>query len=88
MTGPFVWQIMDARDVRGKSTAATTTTKEAPRERRMLKVTMTDGYSRVIVLERMRWSNVSGAGEVGKAVDARDEGFGERFETVDDDAFR
>ena len=29
-----------------------------------------------------------GAGEVGKAVDARDEGFGERFETVDDDAFR
>ena len=64
MTGPFVWQIMDARDVsRGKSTAATTTTKEAPRERRMLKVTMTDGYSRVIVLERMRWSNVDQAPE-------------------------
>ena len=63
MTGPFVWQIMDARDVsRGKSTAATTT-KEAPRERRMLKVTMTDGYSRVIVLERMRWSNVDQAPE-------------------------
>ena len=62
MTGPFVWQIMDARDVsRGKSTA--TTTKEAPRERRMLKVTMTDGYSRVIVLERMRWSNVDQAPE-------------------------
>ena len=48
----------------------------------MLKATMTDGYSRVIVLERMRWSNGPGAGEVGKAVDARDEGFGERFETV------
>ena len=69
VTGPFVWQIMDARDVsRGKSTAtattaATTTTKEAPRERRMLKVTMTDGYSRAIVLERMRWSNVDQAPE-------------------------
>ena len=63
MTGPFVWQIMDARDVsRGKSTAATTAAKEA-RERRMLKVTMTDGYSRVIVLERMRWSNVDQAPE-------------------------
>ena len=69
VTGPFVWQIMDARDVsRGKSTAtatatAATTTKEAPRERRMLKVTMTDGYSRAIVLERMRWSNVDQAPE-------------------------
>ena len=39
--GPFVWQINERRVARGKSTAATTTTKEAPRRGRMLKVTMT-----------------------------------------------
>jgi len=69
--GPFVWQIVDARDVsrarmndEGKANELDfdeNEEKEKSTGRRMLKVTATDGYSEIVILERLGWSSVDRA---------------------------
>ena len=70
--GPFVWQIVDARDVsrarmndEGKANELDFDENEEDKEKstnkRMLKVTATDGYSEIVILERLRWSSVERA---------------------------
>jgi hypothetical protein len=65
--GPFVWQIVDARDVsrarmndERKANELDFDDFEEDKEkstnsRRMLKVTATDGYSEIVILERLGW---------------------------------
>ena len=71
--GPFVWQIVDARDVsrarmndERKANELDFDDFEEDKEkstnsRRMLKVTATDGYSEIVILERLGWSSVERA---------------------------
>ena len=70
LEGPFVWQIVDARDVsqarmndERKANELDFDDFEEDKEkstnsRRMLKVTATDGYSEIVILERLGWSSV------------------------------
>ena len=73
LEGPFVWQIVDARDVsqarmndERKANELDFDDFEEDKEkstnsRRMLKVTATDGYSEIVILERLGWSSVERA---------------------------
>jgi hypothetical protein len=70
--GPFVWQIVEARDVsRARMNDERKANeldfdeneedKEKSTNKRMLKVTATDGYSEIVILERLGWSSVDRA---------------------------
>ena len=70
--GPFVWQIVEARDVsRARMNDERKANeldfdeneedKEKSTNKRMLKVTATDGYSEIVILERLGWSSVERA---------------------------
>ena len=72
LEGPFVWQIVEARDVsRARMNDERKANeldfdeneedKEKSTNKRMLKVTATDGYSEIVILERLGWSSVERA---------------------------
>ena len=72
LEGPFVWQIVEARDVsrarmhdERKANELDFDENEEDKEKstnkRMLKVTATDGYSEIVILERLGWSSVERA---------------------------